>query len=135
MGSSPSHTNQSRMSYSLNSIQFTLPIPKNNRNRMPQPYDPVPPYDLDDIEANAESYHHPRTQPHTTSNSPNDVDGQREEDSNVVDPSSRRKQRPVRMTQKECCDYSFLYLKTVVVGVVAITFFISLFNYLGRRQC
>jgi len=101
---------------------------------MPQPYDPVPPYDLDDIESNAESDHHPPTQPNTTSNVPNEVDGQREGDSNVVDPSSTRDHRPGKLTERERCDYAFLYFKTVVAGIVLMTLGISFFSFLGRKD-
>jgi hypothetical protein len=101
---------------------------------MPQPYDPVPPYDLDDVEANAESPHaaHPSNPPqlHTA----DDVEHQGEGGSNVVEPGSRGHQRLGKLTERECCDYAFLYFKTVVLGVVMMTFFISLFTYLGRKR-
>jgi hypothetical protein len=104
---------------------------------MSQPYDPVPPYDLDDVEANAESYHsQPPTQSNaTTSNDVNDVDSHGEENSNIVNGSlGRDNQRPGKLTERECCDYAFLYFKTAVLGVVAVAFFIIWFAYLGRRR-
>lgn len=112
-------------------------MPKNSNNiTMPQPYDPVPPYDLDDVEANAAD-HLPSTHalPLDTTSGANDV-GEGGSGSNVVEPNAERRRgggREGKLTERECCDYAFLYFKTVVVGVVMMTFFISLFSYLGRK--
>lgn len=136
----------------LNSIQFTLPMPKNNQT-MPQPYDPVPPYDLDDVEANAASTHSTAnlftpSQTNADDDGANSTtyDAQHESGrgSNIIDPTQDRSDENARhrtrggregkLTERECCDYAFLYFKTVVLGVVMMTFFIGLFAYLGRKK-
>jgi hypothetical protein len=142
MGSLPSHhhtsrslnQNQTRMPNTLNSIQFTLPMPKNTTtNTMPQPYDPVPPYDLDDVEANAESTSRPSNPPQLL-HTDDDVELHSEHESNVVEPRLERgRGRAGKLTERECCDYAFLYFKTAVAGIVMMTFFISLFAYLGKK--
>jgi hypothetical protein len=111
-------------------------MPKNNTNTMPQPYDPVPPYDLDDVEANAAD-HPPQTNSSHLHLGDDVGEGGSGSGSNVVDPSqeSRRgRGREGKLTERECCDYAFLYFKTVVLGLVLMTFFISLFSYLGRKH-
>lgn len=112
--------------------------PQSQRNMSSQPYDPVPPYDLDDIE-NGESRH-----------STQQVDGDVEEgvsvlqqeergggESNIIESDDTRGRgggRAGRLTERECCDYAFLYFKTVVLGVVLVVFFVCLFSYLGRKR-
>lgn len=113
-------------------------MPKTNTNTMPQPYDPVPPYDLDDVEANAASTYSTTLFTPSQTNADDDV-GQ---GSNIIDPTQderrgrehRRGGREGKLTERECCDYAFLYFKTVVLGVVMMTFFICLFTYLGRKK-
>jgi hypothetical protein len=111
-------------------------MPKNNNTTtaMPQPYDPVPPYDLDDVEA-AAADHTTQTQANTADLLSADDVGDRGEGSNVVEPRrGRGRGREGKLTEKECCDYAFMYFKTVVAGLVLITFFITWFSYLGRKK-
>lgn len=123
-------------------------MPKNNNQTMPQPYDPVPPYDLDDVEANAASTHSTAnlfTLSQTNADDAEyDVGNHEGSGSNIIDPIQntsdgherhrKRGGREGKLTERECCDYAFLYFKTVVLGVVMMTFFISLFAYLGRKK-
>lgn len=100
---------------------------------MPRPYDPVPPYDLEDVEATAESTSRPSNPPQLL-HADDDVELHGERESNVVEPRlDRGRGRAGKLTERECCDYAFRYFKTVVAGIVMMTFFISLFTYLGKK--
>jgi hypothetical protein len=74
------------------------------------PYDPVPPYDLEDIEASASTGPSQPQQPVDTSSNEN-------ESGNVVD---LHKEMPGRLTQRECCNYGLAYFITAVVGLIII---------------
>jgi hypothetical protein len=71
------------------------------------PYDPVPPYDLEDVEASASTA---PSQPQ-----PADAPSNEAEAGNVVE-----LQRERRLSQRECCNYGLAYFITAVVGVIII---------------
>jgi hypothetical protein len=72
-------------------------------------YDPVPPYDLDDIEAASGS-----TQPPAGSAPTNDSDDE-PQTANVVELHGERRGR---LSQRECCNFAFAYFLTAVIGII-----------------
>jgi hypothetical protein len=74
------------------------------------PYDPVPPYDLEDVEASASAG--PSQQQDSA-----DAPSNEEESANVVE---LHKERPGRLTQRECCNYGLAYFISAIVGVIII---------------
>jgi hypothetical protein len=124
----PSTPNSSQASSSKR-----LPPPNLTRPRQTmQKYDPVPPYNLDDdVEATAAE---PESQtPIPSSSSPNQSDPVQLQSSetNVVDP---HRPRSDKLTERECCEYAFMYFATCILGLVLMTLIVAYFNYLGRKK-
>jgi hypothetical protein len=103
------------------------------------PYDPVPPYDLEDLEAA------PAQQSSSDNRGGEDGDGggggggqQPENINNSYSSDNEIATKPNRhragkLTEKECCAYAFAYFLTSIVGVVLVVLIIAYFNYLARR--
>lgn len=80
-------------------------------------YEPLPPYDLNDIEATAEA-----SRPQDNGAPVNELPEIEVEDRhNVVEPNEERG----RMSQAECCRWAFLYFLTVIVALIIITSLIT----------
>jgi hypothetical protein len=71
-------------------------------------YDPVPPYDLHDVEA--------------SSSEPQPTNTENDEDENIIEV---HEERPRRMTQQECCRFGLLYFLITVVGIIIVTSLIT----------
>jgi hypothetical protein len=84
-------------------------------------YDPVPPYDLQDIEAAASS--------NPSDSQPEDV-----QPASVITAVTEPSGRAGKLTEKECCAYAFGYFLTSVIGLVLIVLIIAYFNYLTRKK-
>jgi hypothetical protein len=88
-------------------------------------YDPVPPYDLDDLEAGAA-----QPQPPASNRQANDGDQQAAAEV-LTTPQDRRRGK---LTEKECCAYAFAYFALSITGIVLVVLIIAWFNYLGRQK-
>ena len=89
-------------------------------------YDPVPPYDLDDIEAASAQSQPPPANIRQANN-----DDQQPAAEVLTTPQDRRQGK---LTEKECCAYAFAYFVTAITGVVLIVLIIAWFSYLGRKK-
>jgi hypothetical protein len=84
-------------------------------------YDPVPPYDLEDIEAN-------RTV------DPNNGDQINEPEDETVELTESNVQMHGELTQQQCCCFGLSYFITAVVGVALIVLIIAHYNYLTSKK-
>ncbi|KAF2422638.1 hypothetical protein EJ08DRAFT_701593 [Tothia fuscella] len=79
-------------------------------------YEPLPPYDAEDIEAATASA--PASQIEAQERNP---ETERQQ-SNLVE---LQEERPGRLTQRECCQFAFLYFLTAVIGLIVIAAIIA----------
>jgi hypothetical protein len=75
-------------------------------------YDPLPPYDLNDIEASSAT-----PQPQDADTSAQVPENEVQLGENVVE---LHEERHGRMSQRECCRWAFLYFFTAIVALVIV---------------
>lgn len=83
-------------------------------------YDPVPPYDLEDIEGQPDS------------NQNQQEAGPQDEVQVLTDPHRRREGK---LTERECCEYAFRYFFLAVVGVVFTTIMVTFLATRNKCDC
>jgi hypothetical protein len=96
-------------------------------------YDPLPPYDLEDVEATAgeprltsQSEDDPPIGDPSSSNSTNDASY---EASDNIKP--RNGNGAVKLSERECCLIGLTYVSVIVVGIVALVWIIAHYHYLA----
>jgi len=89
-------------------------------------YDPVPPYDLEDIESQSSA-------PAPALPTPPSSSQQEPSETNILDPATTNNRKPGDLTQRECCHYAFMYVATSIIGVVLMTWIIAYYSYLGSK--
>ena len=90
-------------------------------------YDPVPPYDLNEIESNRGQELNNEDDINTPSNE------------STIQTQSRRERcgrcgRRGQISQRECCCIAFSYFLVSVIGVVLIVLIVAHYNYLTRKN-
>lgn len=89
-------------------------------------YDPVPPYDTEDIEAGGRA----PDLPADDAGGQVDIQLQSSPTPNEADPD---RQRAGRITQRECCTYAFWYFFCSLVALVLIIWIIAFYSYKGAK--
>jgi hypothetical protein len=90
-------------------------------------YDPVPPYDAEDIESGSRV---PDLEAENTTTSEGDIQLQTGPESNVAVPDH---QQSGRLTQRECCAYAFRYFACSLVALVLMIWIIAFYSYKGKK--
>jgi hypothetical protein len=91
-------------------------------------YDPVPPYDLEDIEGTAEATQNGG--PSQPSQNLDDVPPSPPEHIVTTEPSHHRHGK---LTERECCHFALFFFATAIFGLLMMTLIIA--KYASHRSC